>query len=220
MKTMKHVTRRKAITSGGAVGLGLTAGAIAEANVEKHAHATLCVMNPSEAVRTRARLVGDIETNGKRYGWFDGTLSGVAPDSYTVLFVALQGMFETKLTPLVNREGWQRYRKVEGIFLDPTTRAPLELFLNPFTGETLDVPKFRYVADDVITGEQTPNWRQDREQMITEESEDFAYLGPGGTATTTRVALLKDTRDPAITAVPHIGTWVALGLNPPVSRAV
>ena len=208
MTIKSHISRRSAITSGGVTGLGLITAVNAGASVEEQ---KLEMTDPNVALNAQARLVGNVGANKKRTDWFDGTLTGIAPDGHTVLFLKLQGTVETSLTPLEDRDGWQRHRKAEGIFLELETHTLLEHFLNPFSGETVGVPKFHYETNDVITGKHLPTWWFGHDQVIMDESEDFSYLGKGGTATTSRVALLKDIHDPSVTAVPNMGTWVAVG---------
>ena len=209
-----QLSRRNAMAASGVAGLGVAGlGAAASAN----AGVALDLTNPSDELLARARLLGNADLSARRYDWFDGVVTGVAPDGHTVPFAALRGSMETRLVPLSDREGWQRTRIITGTYFDLKAETPLEKFLNPFTGEHVDVPALQLDVSDVLDRDHATVWRQEGDQIIMEESEafdgfdPFDPLGAGMTAMTTRVAAVRDVQDLTLTAVPDLGTWTLIG---------
>ena len=212
-----QISRRNVMTSGGVAGFGIAGLGIAAtanartASIPALAGSVLDLTKPSDALFARVRLLGNVDQSARRFDWFDGVVTGIAPDGHAVPFAALRGHIETRLAPLTDHEGWQRNRKIAGTYYDLATEVPLKEFLNPFTGDRIDVPPFRVEASDVVDGEQAPVWWQEGDQIIMEDSEAFDYLGAGAVAFTSRVASLRDLHDLTLTAVPELGTWTITG---------
>ena len=208
-KDNRRLSRRAAMTSACIAGVGIAANRMAAAALTLKAP-TLDLTQPGDALLACARLVGNVAPQARRYDWFDGVMHGIAPDGRAIPLATLRGHVETSLTQHVDGDGWHRDRHIVGAYFDNETNAPLENMLNPFTGEQVTVPAFGVELRDVLDGNELPTWRQHGDQIVLEEAESFTCAGVGATAVTSRVASLRAVHDPALTAVPELGTWMVL----------
>jgi len=86
-----------------------------------------------------ARLVGNLDTSKTKYGWFDGLVMAVMPNSPVKNICGFKGMSSSKLIKLPDRFGWQKVLREVGYYYDLKTGQIMEEMVNPFTSEKVKV---------------------------------------------------------------------------------
>jgi hypothetical protein len=210
------LSRRTVVTASGVAGLALVTPATTNANagateLSEQVSSLLDVSDPVETLHMRARLLGNLDPNGRRIDRFEGVVMGITPAGDAVTLVGLCGQIETRFVPTKYNNVWQRTRTITGAYNENTTGELLTRFLNPFTGESVAVPDLWAEADDFVDGTQAPDWRQEQSQLVMEDTETFNHFGAPMVSMTVRVAHLKDLGDASLSAVPTLGTWTLSG---------
>lgn len=207
---------------------GATPAFAAKAKPKANFLTKIDLKNPEWNRDQRARLNGDLDPSKQLVGWLKGVIQGVRPNEAIRDLVGFEGFSVTRMVPLPNG-GWRKLLRETVFYRDLKTGKILTEWENPYTGETVRVvpiandPYNQTIETNFMGKPWVGDWNENPDDTLTlfsgvnlfypnllepqkwvrESSGDFAQVTENFTWTVRR----EDVENPAITALPCVGSW-------------
>jgi hypothetical protein len=134
-----------------------------------------------DAATGRARLLGNVDPAGVRYGWFDGSVMALAPSGELRPFCGFRGFSVTRLVSMTPVAGWLKVHREMGCHYDLESGRILENMNNPFTGEHVGVTDSAFEWQEEITTDLTADrlnaaWRVEGDRLLIDHLHRFSAI--------------------------------------------
>ena len=104
-----------------------------------------------------ARIVGDLDLGKQSHGWYRGVAMGFRPGEAGRDLFGIMGMGTGRLIPFEDKPGFTNVRRECGYYYDLDTGEVLDTWVNPYTGEEVEVlhianPQINAPLEPVVRG--------------------------------------------------------------------
>lgn len=170
-----NATRRRLLTHVsllGATGFASAAGVTAATRGKGTLNGPYLDLSTGEGnALAMTRLLGSLDPNSIKYGWYTGRLMSIVPGSAGRDLIGVIGLGAARTLPRDAQGRWQLLRRECGFFFDLASGEVIDRWRNPFTDEDVEVV---HIANDPVNQTIAPVRSGERlyEQAVTNKAEE------------------------------------------------